>query len=77
VHLCELTSQIHNLMATSPTDAGSNSARERVRFKLNEEKVKLWLPPFSKEDGQKGEYPSVSSSILLNLSVVCYSGLFS
>lgn len=31
-----------------------------VREKLNSEKVKLWLPPYTQEDGSKGEQPQVS-----------------
>ena len=31
----------------------------QVREQLNKEKVKLWLPPHTKEDGSKGEQPQV------------------
>ena len=31
----------------------------QVREQLNKEKVKLWLPPYTKEDGSKGEQPQV------------------
>jgi hypothetical protein len=37
----------------------TSDAREKVRQLLNREKVKLWLPPYTAEDGQKGEYPNV------------------
>ena len=31
----------------------------QVREQLNKEKVKLWLPPYTKEDGSKGEEQQV------------------
>jgi hypothetical protein len=43
---------------TAPKECGSD-AREKIRQLLNREKVKLWLPPYTMEDGQKGVYPSV------------------
>ena len=32
---------------------------DKLRQKLNAETVKLWLPPYTTQDGQKGEVPNV------------------
>ncbi|OWF42022.1 NEDD8 ultimate buster 1-like [Mizuhopecten yessoensis] len=32
--------------------------QKRVREKLNDEKIKLWLPPYTKEDGSRGDSPN-------------------
>ena len=34
-------------------------AIELVKQKLNAEKVKLWLEPYTTPDGRKGEHPTV------------------
>ena len=35
-------------------------ARERVKTRLNADKIKLWLPPYTEADGLKpGEVPQV------------------
>lgn len=34
-----------------------------VRSKLNKEKIKLWLPPFTSENGEKGDVPMVCTFI--------------
>ena len=52
--------QIIFRMAASPTD---NQVQHLVREKLNAEKVKLWLPPYTTEDGQKGEAPEVGFNL--------------
>ena len=39
----------------------------QVREQLNKEKVKLWLPPYTQEDGSKGEQPQVGLQIILML----------
>ena len=33
--------------------------QKSVREKLNVEKIKLWLPPYTAENGEKGEMPQV------------------
>lgn len=32
---------------------------QQLRDKLNSEKIKLWLPPYTSEEGGKGEIPQV------------------
>ena len=36
--------------------------QSQVKSKLNAEKVKLWLPPHTTDEGHKGEVPQVSVS---------------
>ena len=33
--------------------------QKNIREKLNAEKIKLWLPPYTSENGEKGEIPQV------------------
>ena len=33
--------------------------QKNIREKLNAEKIKLWLPPYTTESGEKGETPQV------------------
>ena len=44
---------------------------EVVRRKLNEEKVKLWLSPYSEDDGQKGIVPEVRNQLTRQLGNLC------
>ncbi len=44
-------------MAENP---GEEDIQRRVRDLLNKEKVKLWEPPYTNQDGTKGEHPQVS-----------------
>lgn len=37
----------------------TQAVKDAVKRKLNTDRVKLWLPPYSKEDGTLGEYPEV------------------
>ena len=46
-------------MATMAESLIEEEINRQVREQLNEEKVKLWLPPHTKEDGSKGEQPQV------------------
>ena len=45
----------------------------QVREQLNKEKVKLWLPPHTKEDGSRGEQPQVRSKSALVCTVKVHS----
>ncbi|PIK47243.1 putative NEDD8 ultimate buster 1 [Apostichopus japonicus] len=50
----------------------TQAVKDAVKRKLNTDRVKLWLPPYSKEDGTLGEYPEdvvQQYSTSLNLSV--------
>ena len=44
------------------TDPQFESVLNRVREQLNKEKIKLWLAPFTTEDGNAGKYPQVFQS---------------
>ena len=35
-----------------------DEARDRLRQCLNRDKIKLWLPPYSTESGEKGDQPT-------------------
>lgn len=37
----------------------TDEVREKIRRKLNEEKIKLWLPPYTTETGDSGEESKV------------------
>ena len=45
---------------------------KRLREKLNQEKIKLWLPPYTTEDHQKGIQPNVK----LRKFLILYDALF-
>lgn len=38
---------------------GQEVAEAKIREKLNTDKVKLWLPPYTTAENQKGEMPKV------------------
>ena len=41
----------------------------QVREQLNKEKIKLWLPPYTKEDGSRGEEHEVTNLYATHCSV--------
>nr|XP_054760425.1 NEDD8 ultimate buster 1-like [Lytechinus pictus] len=60
-------------MASGPSDG---EIRDTVRKRLNAEKIKLWLPPYTLENGQRGEMPAdlvtkISSDLNIPNEIVC------